>query len=49
MKYFVEKEAFTRREKKYHWQESLENEGQMVSISQKISCPLAKINSFFEF
>ena len=34
--------------KDYQWQESLKNEEKLVSTSQKISCPLARINSFFE-
>ena len=38
----------TRRKKNYHWQESLKNKIKIVSTSQKISLPLARISSFFK-
>ena len=34
--------------KNYHWQESLKNKIKIVSTSQKISLPLARISSFFK-
>ena len=38
----------TRRKKNYQWHESLKIENKMLSASQKISCPLAIISSFFK-
>ena len=48
MKDFVEKDASTTRKRNYHWHEFLKNEEKMISTSQHIRFPLARMSSFFQ-